>query len=76
VVVHRRFSDNTITIYIQKVKYKWLGKLGDIQMLFDLFSNSYTEYGTAYESEIEYNKKIRNNEQPQIDFAKMEEAPF
>ena len=76
VVVHRKFSDNTITIYIQKVKYKWLGKLGDIQMLFDLFSNSYTEYGTAYESEIEYNKKIRNHEQTKIDFSKMEEAPF
>jgi twinkle protein len=63
IVVYRKFSDNSITIYVQKVKYKWLGKVGENPMLFDILSNSYTESGNAFESEMEFNKRRVSTEQ-------------
>lgn len=67
IVLYRRFSDNSITVYVQKVKYKWLGRVGENPMIFDILSNSYTESGTAFESELEYNKRRTTHEQMSFD---------
>jgi twinkle protein len=76
VVVYRKYSDNSIVIYVQKIKYKWLGKVGDTALNFDILSNNYTAIGTRFESEFEYNKKNQSNDQNSLFNQEDEEAPF
>jgi twinkle protein len=39
--VHRDFSNNTTKLYIQKVRFKQIGKTGDVELVFDPKNNRY-----------------------------------
>lgn len=39
--MHRDFSNNVVTVYIQKVRFSWLGKLGMCCYSFDTFTRQY-----------------------------------
>lgn len=39
--VYRDFNTNVVTVYVQKVKFSWLGKLGQCSFTFDTFTRQY-----------------------------------
>lgn len=39
--IHRDFTDNSVTAYIQKVRFSWLGKIGYTQFNYDTFTRKY-----------------------------------
>jgi twinkle protein len=39
--IHRNFKDNTVDVYVQKVRFSWLGKLGFTSFQFDTFTRKY-----------------------------------
>jgi twinkle protein len=39
--IHRDFSNNSVTVYVQKVRFSWLGKLGYSIYGFDTFTRQY-----------------------------------
>jgi twinkle protein len=41
ITVYRDFEKETVNIYVQKVRYSWLGKLGTIQYRFNTFTRQY-----------------------------------
>lgn len=41
ITVYRDFEKETVNIYVQKVRYSWLGKIGTIQYRFNTFTRQY-----------------------------------
>jgi twinkle protein len=41
ITVYRDFSNNLVTIYIQKVRYSWLGKIGFINFNYNTYTRQY-----------------------------------
>jgi twinkle protein len=41
ITVYRDFSTNLVTIYIQKVRYSWLGKIGFVSYNYNTFTRQY-----------------------------------
>lgn len=41
--IHRDFKNDTVTVYTQKVRFSWLGKIGYTQYLFDTFTRKYIQ---------------------------------
>jgi twinkle protein len=41
--VHRDFANNTTKLYIQKIRFKQVGKVGDVDLYFDVRNNRYSE---------------------------------
>lgn len=41
ITVYRDFSTNLVTVYIQKVRYSWLGKIGFISFNYNTFTRQY-----------------------------------
>ena len=41
ITVYRDFSTNIVTVYIQKVRYSWLGKIGFISYNYNTFTRQY-----------------------------------
>jgi twinkle protein len=46
VTVYRDFETNQVEVYVQKVKFKWLGKLGKVEFEYDVKTGCYREPGT------------------------------
>ncbi len=43
VSVHRDFENNTVTVYVQKIRFYWLGKIGHTSYSFDTFTRKYIQ---------------------------------
>lgn len=41
--IHRDFSNNVVTAYIQKVRFSWIGKIGFTSFEFDTFTRQYKQ---------------------------------
>lgn len=41
--VYRNFKDDTVTVYTQKVRFSWLGKIGYTSYSFDTFTRQYKQ---------------------------------
>lgn len=41
--IHRNFTDDTVTVYTQKVRFSWLGKIGYTRYKFDTFTRKYMQ---------------------------------
>ena len=41
--VHRDFTNKTTKLYIQKIRFKQVGKVGDVELYFDIRNNRYSE---------------------------------
>jgi len=41
--IHRNFTDDTVTVYTQKVRFSWLGKIGYTRYKFDTFTRKYIQ---------------------------------
>ena len=41
--IHRDFKNDTVTVYTQKVRFSWLGKIGYTQYSFDTFTRKYIQ---------------------------------
>lgn len=39
--IHRDFTENTVDVYVQKVRFSWLGKVGFCSFKFDTFTRQY-----------------------------------
>lgn len=39
--VHRDFKDNSVNVYVQKVRFSWLGKIGYTSYNYDTFTRKY-----------------------------------
>lgn len=39
--VHRDFTDNSVNVYVQKVRFSWLGKIGYTSYNYDTFTRKY-----------------------------------
>jgi hypothetical protein len=55
--VYRDFSTNLVIVYVQKIKFDFCGRLGSQAFTFDVPTGRYAEEGTAYESEIEQQRR-------------------
>jgi len=52
--VYRDFETNEITIYVQKVRFFFVGKIGYACFHYDLESGRYAEQGKLYENELSH----------------------
>ena len=39
--VHRDFENNVVSVYVQKVRFSWLGMIGYSSYSFDTFTRKY-----------------------------------
>jgi twinkle protein len=69
-VLYRKFADNSVQLHVQKVKYRWLGKLGVVDLAFDYHSGIYAEPGMPFIEE--YKRKTQFNQQELA----LDEPPF
>ena len=51
ICVYRDFSTNNVEIYVQKVRYSWLGKIGVVELGYDTNRRQYT-YPSLSESDV------------------------
>lgn len=47
--VYRDFSKKTTTVFIQKVKFRHMGQVGQVEFEYDLFNGRYKVIGTEYD---------------------------
>ena len=45
ITVYRDLEDNSVSVYIQKVKYKFVGKIGKVDFKYELITNRYSDNG-------------------------------
>ena len=50
--VYRNFETNLVTVYVQKVKYKFIGKIGAQDFIYDISTGRYAEDGFDFENEL------------------------
>lgn len=71
--IARDFITNTVKVYIQKIKFKFIGKVGSVAFSYDAPTGRYAEEGYAYENEMELRNK--RNVQEVINFPEPEVLP-
>lgn len=82
VIVYRDFANQDVLIRINKVKFKHLGKIGDIRMEFDLAGDRYFISGDEHDHKSWLNKKWGQIEQQSLPwenpdkFIEEQNAPF
>ncbi|MGG7664026.1 toprim domain-containing protein [Dyadobacter sp. BHUBP1] len=65
--VYRDFETNIVTVYIQKIKFKFIGRPGSCSFKYDMPTGRYTPEGYGYVSELEL--LLRQSEQTSLDFS-------
>lgn len=51
--IYRNFETNLVTVYVQKVKYKFIGKIGSQGFHYDIPTGRYAEEGYEFENELD-----------------------
>jgi len=66
ICVHRNFDNNTVDVYVQKIKHSWLGKVGVASFTYNLETRQYEPiYHTASpktQKNVEQNNKISSQD--------------
>jgi len=66
ICVHRNFDNNTVDVYVQKIKHSWLGKVGVASFTYNLDTRQYEPiYHTASPKtpkNVEQNNKISSQD--------------
>jgi twinkle protein len=85
ICVYRDTETNIVDVYIQKVKWSWLGKLGFCTFSYDTFTRQYFNIGESHPPMQEEPttrltalpaQSVRNNYQPEFDDLMDEARPF
>jgi twinkle protein len=61
--VYRDFVTNEVTIYIQKIRWDFVGELGQVAFQFDKFSGRYAEVGSEFVSDLKLYERRLNHEE-------------
>lgn len=70
--VYRDFDTNVVTVYVQKIKYTFIGKLGECNFVYDIKTGRYAVEGTDFENELD--RYIHMQSQSELEF-KIEREP-
>lgn len=59
ITIYRDYETNLITVYIQKVRFFFVGRIGYVNYLYELDTGRYAEEGQAYDREaVHYMKRM------------------
>lgn len=76
ITVYRDFETNLITVYVQKVRFFFVGKIGYASFNYDVETGRYAEEGKSFESELpSFLKRIGFN-QVELPFSEPQDSPF
>ena len=81
ITVYRDFVDSRVEVYVQKVKFKHLGRVGRIDYCYNISSGRFEMFGTderKYDRTNWMHSRPKSVQQPEIDFTEPtdEEPPF
>lgn len=69
--VYRDYEQKIVTAYIQKVKFKWIGKVGSAEFSYDYSTGRYAPFGEGFENELDH--YLQRQAQADIPFTRIEE---
>ena len=67
ITVHRRFTDDTVIIRVNKIKFKHLGRIGEVVMLYNLKNGRYQEREDVNENGWDDSNWLHKEEQIEIE---------
>lgn len=76
ITVYRDFETNLITVYIQKVRFFFVGKVGYTTFTYEVETGRYAEEGRLYETEFPLFLKKIGFTQVELPFSEPEQTPF
>ncbi len=76
ITVYRDFETNLITVYIQKVRFFFVGKVGFTTFTYEVETGRYAEEGRNYETEFPLFLKKIGFTQVELPFSEPEQTPF
>lgn len=75
ITVYRNMDTNLITVYVQKVRFFFVGKVGQASFTYEIDTGRYADEGKMYETELPGYLKQIGFQQAEIDFLQTDE-PF
>lgn len=76
ITVYRDFETNLITVYVQKVRFFFVGKIGYACFNYEVETGRYAEEGRSFETELPLFLKKIGFSQVELPFSETEETPF
>lgn len=79
ICVYRDYETGLVTIYFQKVKFHWEGKLGYVERLFNTLTRQYSRLGPPdrqYSNDLPPQRNHYEKPEPELGFNESEDTPF